>query len=1446
MQHHGHTEVYVSLEGNDSKRCGTISHPCQSVAMGIHQVDWGGHIYLDGTGTERKPYHCNSSMAHEQHLNIEIQKSVSLIGLKSTPYIFCPNGFYFDKSSAKKTTIILSGVVFRQTPLMFQDSDFKIFNCSYQDTTPALKIHITDKATRHLNIHDSFFFKNDISCLEIILHNKHSNQDQLLALNISETTFMKNGFHKQRFPTGVVTIRSQTTLPAASSGIHVHISCLNITSVNNVGYFMNLDLPSAVTSEVYDDVRLFNNSHSDLFKASTGRKTQNVGNSLYNSNTKKTRIKFSKVRCSHNQLLRCIKIHSEEAQAEIHNSSFVGQRLQNERGGAMFFNSTTHGSVVISNSKFRRNIARGGGALFAHSKNGILTLNMTKVNFTECAAEMYGCAVLIGDFGSSQAENRSTHTFYASIREMLVQDCFYFQQQCYNIIIVLSNGKVAITDSWWKDGLSSAPKTLMISNTGGKTDVLISGCTFVVKPKVRSTVTIQASNAQAKGSVLIENSVFSNRWVTVRDGGALRMSPQFSIKLINVVLASFRYSLLILGLYPKGPSDTRPLHISISNCSFLDNSFDMVALSKDPAHVELSIENTLFKSSQMTQKSAGLYIIVWPLSVLNISRAVVKINNVTFESRPCNVLGLLFKGNKTLKIQKSVFRNGMCSQRYAWKGNVFETSTGAITILTPPDKVVSTGCVKAATREETHPVWSYGTHALFEDNIFQGNLGLIAGAVYLSNGYTTFQRCTFRNNFAIEQSGHVYSAYGTGRVDFKDCFFSSMKKKITINDTTFFKTTFFVSESGGPINLLNTTMVSSAPESYSYPVLHISNGGFVYMDENSTIQCGIGNKLQLDNATHFIYTEPNNTFCRVNVTVLKYSCNLCGPSFYSMQKGVSRGVAVNNTVKCLQCPFGATCIRRNIAAKPNFWGYPVNSNPPSLKFIPCPQHYCQTPSLHSKEYNSCQGNRSGTLCGSCIPGYSETLFSAECRKNGECNNYFFWISIIVLTTGLALYLIIKPPILVFLGNQILWFRRLKAYNQRDVLGQNDDHRDRGYIKVTFYFYQAAELLVVSSIENLLEKIPFIYIVIAVFNFQVRTINKGLGCPFVGLTAVTKELLLSGTVFLTMAVIALAYVVHSFINILRQKEKPHLLHYLAVFMEVLLLGYERLAETSLKLMHCVSIGPRKWLFIDANVSCMQWWQYLLLAYIVVFVVPLMVVLYCGSSKLYKASISATEFIAACVLPLPFLIYWAYKDERKRRGEESGTEPVVNRDVLEILHGPFRKPKGDDKGTLYWESILIGRRFVLLACQAFITNMMLRMVCMVSICFLITIHHILKNPYRDPLANKVETLSLSALSMIAVINLAKATLMSFCTAIDGPVTPYLEVLDWFQVCALGFVPVLISILFTFAILSQLARLVVLIIKLVIRCWQRLRRNYCMSMVQEMRPLLVIAEQKWGTSS
>lgn len=116
------------------------------------------------------------------------------------------------------------------------------------------------------------------------------------------------------------------------------------------------------------------------------------------------------------------------------------------------------------------------------------------------------------------------------------------------------------------------------------------------------------------------------------------------------------------------------------------------------------------------------------------------------------------------------------------------------------------------------------------------------------------------------------------------------------------------------------------------------------------------------------------------------------------------------------------------------------------------------------------------------------------------------------------------------------------------------------------------------------------------------------------------------------------------------------------------------------------------------------------------------------------------------------FWFIKKVLKT-GENIHEGRQSNEEVLKVLHGLFRQPDDNDNGTLYWESVLIGRRFILLACPAFITNSMLRMVCVTVTCVIILLHHVLKAPYRDPMANKAETASLLALVTMAVTNLAK---------------------------------------------------------------------------------------------
>lgn len=112
-------------------------------------------------------------------------------------------------------------------------------------------------------------------------------------------------------------------------------------------------------------------------------------------------------------------------------------------------------------------------------------------------------------------------------------------------------------------------------------------------------------------------------------------------------------------------------------------------------------------------------------------------------------------------------------------------------------------------------------------------------------------------------------------------------------------------------------------------------------------------------------------------------------------------------------------------------------------------------------------------------------------------------------------------------------------------------------------------------------------------------------------------------------------------------------------------------------------------------------------------------------------------------------------------------------------------------------------------------MLRMIAMATACTLMALHHVSKNPFRDPMANGAETLSLTALIVISIINLTKATLISFGITITGPYKYYLETMEWFEVGALAAVPVTLSVLVIGAILSQLVRALFFLLEQAARC-------------------------------
>ncbi len=399
------------------------------------------------------------------------------------------------------------------------------------------------------------------------------------------------------------------------------------------------------------------------------------------------------------------------------------------------------------------------------------------------------------------------------------------------------------------------------------------------------TVRVMATSKHATGSVTVENCITSNQPKGLKS--SLYLSPKFKIKVIKVVF----YSIIGTGLaiFPSTLAyDEIPVDICIYNCTFINNSYDILVHLKATTEVKFTIRNTDFSSRKKERGKFGIYFSVHQLRKVSSSNAVIKLDNISFDSRPSNSFLLQFPGKKTFTIQRSTFRSGTSFVEDVFRHADLSIATGAISILNNPDKLQRTGCIRRITNEDIHSLWNYDNDVIFEDVLFEGSVGLTAGAVYISNGNVTFNRCTFRDNFATKRSGHVYSAYGTGRVVFKDCFFSTSMEKITVNDTTFDKSTFLFSESGGPILFQNTSMVSDKAERARYTVIDISSGGYVTMDNRTTIECGQGSQLLFENYTHFAYSEKNRTSCRINVTVLKYSSRLCPPGFYSLQKGVSQ------------------------------------------------------------------------------------------------------------------------------------------------------------------------------------------------------------------------------------------------------------------------------------------------------------------------------------------------------------------------------------------------------------------------------------------------------------------------------------------------------------------------------------------------------------------------------
>lgn len=263
---------------------------------------------------------------------------------------------------------------------------------------------------------------------------------------------------------------------------------------------------------------------------------------------------------------------------------------------------------------------------------------------------------------------------------------------------------------------------------------------------------------------------------------------------------------------------------------------------------------------------------------------------------------------------------------------------------------------------------------------------------------------------------------------------------------------------------------------------------------------------------------------------------------------------------------------------------------------------------------------------------------------------------------------------------------------------------------------------------------------------------------------TKLLLKVLLVPYVLLIFALIYLIFKCIRKLRKS--PNILNHdsskhfqckiAAGFVLALLFTYQNLATTSFQLLNCVPLGDDNVLFIDGNIVCYEYWQYGVLSYAIVCVVPFCLVLLIGPGLLKDSLIALPQFFCACLLPLPFIIYWIYLLIKLKGNRSTNPHQISDeaQSVWNILQSPFRDTESYLFGPLCSAGVLIGQRLILVIIFTFVNHTLVRLICLLVMCFAFLLHHVYMLPYKGTRDNLAGIASITALIIVGEINLVRS--------------------------------------------------------------------------------------------
>ncbi len=601
---------------------------------------------------------------------------------------------------------------------------------------------------------------------------------------------------------------------------------------------------------------------------------------------------------------------------------------------------------------------------------------------------------------------------------------------------------------------------------------------------------------------------------------------------------------------------------------------------------------------------------------------------------------------------------------------------------------------------------TFHSNSVFEDHSSPGR----GGAISLENLHATkvvdivIDNCSFYDNFAHSSDGSLVID-GLTNVAIKDTIFHYTRPVFPVYNLYAF-VHGYLNISGAEFN---SQFVGERPliQYHSSYMLHARLIDF-------KLNCPPWHRVQ--SATNLESSSIEN---RLLLKAFTIACIPCAASTYYPSNGKYKVAFSNLTQKvvveelqplinskrdeekvCRKCPTSAVCEGDNLVPIPNYWGYFSKER---TVFEQCPVGYCCSKTEKSPflKYNSCAGNRTGTLCGACLPGFSVSIISGQCIADGNCGGPWFWVLAVLSACLYVVWYSFKDIFFQTIVRLLKGLFQVHSMMKRKVsletfstkpektskqlysnphTSEIEPKVDKGYFGILAYFVQASALMKIKlDLDQIVEQ-EFYIENVSRYLYQVLDINFAkLGdsfCPILGLSMtgkVTYDFLFLTSIYFCWF---LSYVSLFLLQRIRMSSSniKILFRNMQAFLttgiiEIIMYSYSSFAKITFMTLTCVGLSDSYVWFYDGTVTCLSKFQIGMLILGINYTIPFFLSLAYGIKLLSRGEISSLTFILSCIFPLPFILMWIPKLLQNKTGQVRPLKTTkTSKLILANLQGP----------------------------------------------------------------------------------------------------------------------------------------------------------------------------------